>query len=376
MQPVAYRSLRGAEEQTNALARMRRKRLNKEPNDWGTAIFLDLLWGAGPWIAGTCAVAVGLWLIHEHVDGAPATFLKFNAPAAIAAISTFSAFLLVSKIQANLACNRTVISEFGNLTGSVINLALWVKSQMVAGKRYAKPLDLPDGSGGTYVTNKIGLTLSSVPYIVKYVGRGVDIIPEGLPLGQDPELVATYKRYTKPGGASTASMTPFAAAVLMLGEQIDTIQRGERNESEYAVLFVQLNAVTAAEGTIGATTGYNPPYIMDGLLYVVFVLFLVLTLVSDLIPNNDANAVWLAAVIAFCTVVFFQISDRYWNPMALRSKRSGQEPLISKMCVSTELAITAIFSRANPYMPTLAEGAPTAPPEPPPAPTGFRLRFA
>lgn len=376
MQPAAYRSLRGAEEQTNALARMRRKRLNKEPNDWGTAIFLDLLWGAGPWIVGTCAVAVGLWLIHEHVDGAPATFLKFNAPAAIAAISTFSAFLLVSKIQANLACNSTIISEFGNLTGSVINLALWVKSQMVAGKRYAKPLDLPDGSGGAYVTNKIGLTLASVPYIVKYVGRGVDIRPEGLPLGQDPELVATYRRYTKPGGASTASMTPFAAAVLMLGEQIDTIQRGERNESEYAVLFVQLNAVTAAEGTIGATTGYNPPYIMDGLLYVVFVLFLVLTLVSDLIPNNDANAVWLAAVIAFCTVVFFQISDRYWNPMALRSKRSGQEPLISKMCVSTELAITAIFSRANPYLPALAEGPPAAALESPSTATRFRLRFA
>lgn len=376
MQPVAYRSLRGAEEQTNALARMRRKRLNKEPNDWGTAVVLDLLWGAGPWLAGTCAVAVGLWLLHERVDGAPAIFLKFNAPAAIAAISTFSAFLLVSKIQANLACNRTVISEFGNLTGSVINLALWVKSQMVAGKRFAKPLELPDGSGGTYVTNKIGLTLASVPYIVKYVGRGVDIIPEGLPLGQDPELVATYKRYTRPGGASTASMTPFAAAVLMLGEQIDTIQRGERNESEYAVLFVQLNAVTAAEGTIGATTGYNPPYIMDGLLYVVFVLFLVLTLVSDLIPNNDANAIWLAAVIAFCTVVFFQISDRYWNPMALRSKRSGQEPLISKMCVSTELAITSIFSRSNPYLPTLAENPPAAAPEPPPASTGFRLRFA
>lgn len=376
MQPVAYRSLRGAEEQTNALARMRRKRLNKEPNHWGEAVFLDLLWGAGPWLVGTCAVAVGLWLIHEHVDGAPSVFLRFNAPAAIAAISTFSAFLLVSKIQANLACNSTIIKEFGNLTGSVINLALWVKSQMVAGKRFAKPLELPDGSGGTYVTNKIGLTLSSVPYIVKYVGRGVDIIPEGLPLGQDPELVATYKRYTQPGKSSTATMTPFAASVLMLGEQIDTIQRGEKKDTEYAVLFAQLNAVTAAEGNIGAATGYNPPYILDALLFIVFILFLLLTLVSDLIPNNDANAIWIASVVSFCTVVFFQISDRYWNPMALRSKRSGQEPLISKMCVSTELAITAIFSRSNPYVAALAPDEPVAALEPPPAATGFRLRFA
>ena len=35
--------------------------------------------------------------------------------------------------------------------------------------------------------------------------------------------------------------------------------------------------------------------------------------------------------------------------MALRSKQSGQRPLISQMCVATELAITAIFERKNPY---------------------------
>ena len=91
-----------------------------------------------------------------------------------------------------------------------------------------------------------------------------------------------------------------------------------------------------------------------------------LTLVSDLIPNNDANAVWLAAVIAFCTVVFFQISDRYWNPMALRSKRSGQEPLISKMCVATEVAITAIFSQVSMVKATEGESEDAR---------GFRLRF-
>ena len=373
-----YSNLRDHERMKAGIAEMRRKRLNKEPNDWGMAIVLDLLLGAGPWLAGTCAVAVGLWAVHEHVDGAPAVFLQFSAPAAIAAISTFSAFLLVSKIQANLACNSTIIKEFNNLIGSVVNLALWVKSQMVAGKRFAQPIELDDGSGGKFVTNQIGLTLASVPYIVKYVGRGVDIIPEGLPLGQDLELVKTYKRYTQPAKGSTASMTPFSAIVLMISEQIDAIQRGERNENEYAVLFVQLNAVTAAEGAIGAATGYNPPYILDALLFIVFILFLVLTLVSDLIPNNNANAIWIAAVVAFSTIVFFQISDRYWNPMALRSKRSGQEPLISKMCVGTELAITAIFSSMpilTPVNPETADMARQVLANQPPS-TGFRLRFA
>jgi hypothetical protein len=357
MGPLAYKRastdcfvFSNDEERTRALglAEMRRKRLNKTPNDVFTAIFYDILLGAGPWIAGTCAVAVGLLAIHENVDGAPATFSKFDSPAAIGVISTFSAFLLVSKIQANLACNSTIITEFNNLTGSLVNLSLWVKSQVVSEKRAVQEVSLPDGSGGCYTTNKIGMTLASVPYAVKYAGRGVDIRPEGLPLGQDKKLVEKYREYTSKGNqGAEGSMTPFVALVLMIGEQIDQIQRGEQKDSEYAVLFAQLNAVTAAEGAIGATSGYNPPYIMDALLFVVFVLYLTLALVSDLIPNNGANSIWIAAIIALCTIVFFQISDRYWNPMALRSKRSGQEPLISKMCVSTELAILAVFARDN-----------------------------
>ena len=346
MQRGVYRSLRGAEMETDRLAEMRRKRLNKEENNWGLALVLDLLFGIGPWVAGACALAGILFAIHEEVDGAPKTFQEFSAPAAISAISTFSAFLLVNKITANLACNSTIITEFNNLTGSLINLALWVKSQKVPNKTTTANRDLPDGSGGTYQTNQVSMTLSSVPYIVKYVGRGVEIDPEGLPIGQDKHLVATYRRYTaKNTQGSTGSMTPFMASVLMIGEQIDQVQRGEKKDAEYAVLFTQLNAITAAEGAIGATAGYNPPYIMDALIFVVFGLFLTLTLASDLIPNNGANAIWIGAIVAFCTIGFYQISDRYWNPMALRSKRTGQEPLISKMCVSTELAITAIFSK-------------------------------
>ena len=52
------------------LAEMRRKRLNKPENRWCVAIAMDLLWGAGPWIAGTCLVAWALWTIHERVDEA------------------------------------------------------------------------------------------------------------------------------------------------------------------------------------------------------------------------------------------------------------------------------------------------------------------
>jgi len=310
---------------------------------------------------------VSLWQLYEQVDGVPETFSHFNSPVAISAISTFSAFLLVSRIQANLAANAAIINQFGNLTGSLVNLALWVKSQMLNTKPAAEMRPFQDGSGGTYMANKIGLTLASVPYVVKYVGRGVKILPEGLPIGQDAELVDTYKRYTsKSKVGSSGSLTPFAAMVLMISEQIDQIQRGEK-ASEYAVLFAQLNAVTGAEGAIGGAAGYISPYILTALLYALIVLYLFLTLISDLIPNNGGNAIWIAAVMAFCTIVFFQISDRYWNPFALRSKQSGQAPLISQMCVSTELAILAVFSRVTLPVGPMAEVGYDEAPNPPPS---------
>ena len=372
MQPIPYTNLRVAEGKREMIAQMRRKRLNKAPNAWGAAIVMDLLWGAGPWLAGVCAVAVGLWRLHDTVDGVPETFKHFNSDVAISAISTFSAFLLVSRIQNNLGSNRNIIDQFGNLTGSVINLSLWVKSQMVSTKTAAALMPLPDGSGSTYLANKIGLTLASVPYIVKYGGRGTKIMPEGLPIGQDQQLVDRYKEFTAGSMfGSSGGLAPFAAIVLMISEQIDQVQRGEK-ASEYAVLFAQLNAVTGAEGAIGGVSAYIAPYIMTALTYALVVVYLLLALVSDLIPNNGGNSIWIAAVMAFCTIVFFQISARYANPMALRSKQSGQAPLISQMCVSTEKAILAVFSRTNPYIST--KGLEPVE-EPPQAPVSFQMRF-
>ena len=102
-------------------------------------------------------------------------------------------------------------------------------------------------------------------------------------------------------------------------------------------------------------------------------LSLLLPRLSDLIHHKGANSIWIAAVMAFTTIVFYQISSRYSNPMALRSKQSGQAPLISMMCVSTEKAILAVFSRTNPYPGTKGlepvEEAPTIPP-------GFQMRFS
>lgn len=103
-----------------ALARTRR--LNKSDRSWVLGLVLDVIFGVLPWVAGSALVATALALIYKNVDGAPAVFVLFNAPVAVSAIATFASFLLVSKQGANFGKNATIIGEFGNLSGSLINI--------------------------------------------------------------------------------------------------------------------------------------------------------------------------------------------------------------------------------------------------------------
>jgi hypothetical protein len=339
---VAYSAFPVASEDENKrAAAMRSKRLNKPKNNWMIGITMDLLFGAGPWVIGVAVAAAGLTSIYVEVNGSSDVFALFNAPTAITAMSTFASFLLVSKQSTNLRNNNAIVGQFSNLSGSLINVCLFIKSQISSGKT-VDFIVLKDGNNGFYQTTRIGLVCSSVCYVVKYAGRGVNIVPEGLPIGQDAALLESYKIYTSPAKGSPG-MTPFMALVLMIGELVDDFQKGEK-PSEYAVLFTQINAITAAEGAIGGITGYSGPYIMKYLLYMLYSLYLLLLLVTDLVPNNEWNSVWISAVLAFCTISFYQISERYGNPMKLRSKRMGQKPMVSTTCVNTEIAITSIFA--------------------------------
>ena len=338
-----YASVTSEDVATRA-ASMRVKRLNKPKNNWIFGITLDLILGAGPWIVGMIAICSIILVLYDNVDGATETFALFNAPVAIASISSFASFLLVTKQSANLANNNKIIGEFGNLSGSLINISLFLKSQISSGKSI-EFLTLSDGLGGFFQTTRIGLVCSSIMFVVKLNGRGTKIVPEGLPLGQDSRLLKAYTSLLAPANGSPG-MSPFAACVLLIGETVDEFQIGEK-ASEYAVLFGQLNAVTAAEGSIGGTAGYSQPYLMKYLLSILYALYLFLIAATDLVPNNKWNSLWIGSVLAFCTISFYQISERYNNPMRLRSKASGQRPMVSIACVDTEIAITSIFARAQ-----------------------------
>ena len=73
---------------------------------------------------------------------------------ALGAIATFASFLLVSKQGSNFGENATIIGEFGNLSGSLLNVCLFVKSQISSGKSI-EFLTLPDGQSGFYQATRI-----------------------------------------------------------------------------------------------------------------------------------------------------------------------------------------------------------------------------
>jgi len=240
-------------------AMYRRKRLVKGGNNWMVGMLLDLLFGALPWVLFAAILAVTVTAIRNEVDGAADTFALFNAPVALGAISTFASFLLVSKQGTNLSNNAAIIGGFGDLSGSVINIALYVKSQISSGKS-VEFITLADGSGGYYQTTRIALALSSVCYIVKYQGRGTKIIAAQLPLGQDPKLLEAYSKLLAPANGAKG-VDEFGAIILTIGELVDEFQQGQK-ASEYAVLFSQITATTGAQGRISGTAGYGGPYIM------------------------------------------------------------------------------------------------------------------
>lgn len=323
-------------------AEARLRRLNKPPNAYVRGMLFDLFLGAGPWIVVMLVICGLVSYLYTEVSGAAELFSILNVPAAISSISTFAGFLLVNRLSLSLNDNQKIIFEFQNLAGSAIDICILAKSQIASGKT-VEFLTLSDGRGGFFRTTRLALACSSLCYIVKYRGRGAKIIPEGLPLGQDQRLLQSYKNITSAGNGSRG-VNPFPACMLIIAELIDELCLGQK-PSEYAALMSRLNSAAAAEGAIAATASYVQPYLIGVLLWVIYILYFFLLACTELVPEGGFNSLWTGAIISFCTISFYSVSERYRNPMKLRSRRAGQTPIVSTTCSDAEIAITSVFSR-------------------------------
>ena len=326
------------------IAKFRHERLRKKSFNICAGLVLDLAWAVIlPSVIGI-ALAVTAVLILKNVDGSGAWITdNIYSPQVTAALGTLIAFLVALRLGSNLTRNANLINHFGNLCGACVNMAVWSRC-LVTSADFAFNTYL-DHRGQQYRQTELGLLLASVPYVVKFHYRGKKIDVSKLPLAVEDKLLGRIQELTNPRDG-LVPVGHFLALVMMLGEMFDNFEaKSQIKPAELSALLGHLNALTGQEGAIGGMSEYAPPMILDILLYVVFLMYYVLMIFSDLGPNAEWNSLWIVAVLIVANFGVFSVSNRYSNPFHIRSGRSTQRSFISEGAQGTEKAIEGVFTR-------------------------------
>lgn len=324
----------------------RAARLRKKHTNVGVGIVLDLVFAIVIPGGIGCLVAFSAVMIIEHVDGSSEWITdNIYSPQVTSALGTLIAFLVALRLGSNLTRNAALINHFGNLCGACVNMAIWSRSLVSdASLNYKNYVDI---RGIEYKQTDVGLILASVPYVVKFTYRGVKILHTKLPLAADETLKSRMGQLIEEN-SGFASVSPFIALVMMLGEHFDSMEAEKKiKPAELGALLGHLNALTGEEGAIGGMSEYSPPMILDILLYIVFIMYYILLIFSDLGPSAQWNSLWIVAVLIVANFGVFVVSNRYSNPFRVRSGQSTQKAFISLGAQGTERAIEGIFSRSG-----------------------------
>ena len=116
------------------------------------------------------------------------------------------------------------------------------------------------------------------------------------------------------------------------------------------------------------------------MLILLYTVYLTLVIITNLVPENGYNSIWIAAILSFSTIGFMQVAVRYANPTKLRSRRSGQKPLVSITVMECEISLTGIFSKKQSRLINYDPNAKAAEPAPansanPAAPVATGMSF-
>ena len=334
---------------TNLLAEENRAaRLRKKHTNIGVGVVLDLVFAIVIPGGVGCLVAFSAVMVIEHADGSSEWITdNIYSPQVTSALGTLIAFLVALRLGSNLTRNAALINHFGNLCGACVNMAIWSRCLVSdASLNYHNYVDI---RGKKYKQTDVGLILASVPYVVKFTYRGVKVEHTKLPLAVDDTLRGRMGQLTEDEeNSGLASVSPFIALVMMLGEHFDSMEAEKKiKPAELGALLGHLNALTSEEGAIGGMSEYSPPSILDILLYIVFIMYYILLIFSDLGPSAQWNSLWIVAVLIVANFGVFVVSNKYSNPFRVRRGRSTQKAFISLGAQETERAIEGIFSRSG-----------------------------
>lgn len=300
---------------------------------WGPVV--DFLIGAGPWLLAVGLAAAGLTAVIEFTDGTE-QWLKDNLAnqAAITALSSMLSFLVVSRIASNLAQNASVVGMFGGLCGSTTGLALNLRG-------LAK--QVRDESA---CTSKLGLVIASFPHATYYKAAGYsenmqmfsDINNAPLPICDDPRgAYADFLKLKKATG-----LPVFETLMLQATQYVQHIEATDNLKTpKVGTIMKGLNDIAGIEGNLSGTLGFKPARIIDIVLYALFVLYYLLLLIAELVPQSSWSSIWVSMIVVLSTAGLYGISARLKNPFLDRGGGQNQRAGVRAAVLATEQQVIA-----------------------------------
>ena len=307
--------------------------LHENVDWWGPAV--DFLLGAGPWLLAVAVAAAGLTAIIQYTEGTE-QWMKDNLAnqAAITALSSMLSFLVVSRIAANLAQNASVVGMFGGLCGSTTGLALNLRG-------LAKQV-----RGDMACTSKLGLVIASFPHATYYKAAGYpedkqifyDDDNAPLPICDDPPgAYADFLKLKKATG-----LPVFETLMLQATQYVQHIEDTNNLKTpKVGIIMKGLNDISGIEGNLSGTLGFQPARIIDIVIYALFVLYYLLLLIAELVPQSSWSSIWVSMIVVLSTAGLYGISARLKNPFLDRGGGQNQRAGVRAAVLATEKQVVA-----------------------------------
>ena len=323
---------------SKASTKDRRDHLGEQVNLLGPIV--DFAVGAGPWLlsVGTTAALLTLW-IESSSDLPEKVRMYLQNQAALTALGSMLSFLVVSRISANLAQNVNVVCLFSDLCGSSVALVVNLRG-------LAKRVKANDGC-----VSKLGLAIASLPHAAYYRAAlgNTDTNDMKLVVHKNNKNVNVLPVLDDAGAQDDfeklkveTNLPVFETLMLQATIYICNIENDSHIKTPTVGTIMKcLNDIASAEGKIDAIIAFRHARIIDVVIFSLFVLYYLLLLVSELIPQSGWSSTWVSMIIVLSTAGLYGISVRLKNPFMDRSGGQNQRSNIVKTLMKTEELIVA-----------------------------------
>lgn len=254
---------------------------------------------------------------------------RMHSPHALTAVSTAVAFLVVTRLQTNVAQNREIYELFFAICGTTCAIAIECRA--------FAPYVNSRKSTRCNVCSKISRVLAAIPYALvdkfrygdtyevtknlwtqAYAGKKLPLFDDIVYNGgeerstvRDPPLLWDCKRVQQ------LNLPMYESLILLLTYYVDSMETEGVAAPKVGFLAGNIRALTSDEGKITGMTSFQRPTAVTTLMYFVLFMWYVLLLLTDLVPNNKWHSVYLMSVIGLSTIGFYGLAEEIKNPFGI-----------------------------------------------------------